>query len=172
MKNASAAHQAAQLLGACSYRLAVAESCTGGLLAARLTALPGASAYFGGGVVAYADRVKTALLGVPESVLKREGAVSEPVAEHMAQGVCAVLATEAGLGLTGVAGPTGGTAKNPVGAVCIGLALPGGTWTRRFQFSGTRRSIRESACRAALNMLVKELEKTCVPPSDRASSRK
>ena len=171
MKNTSSAHKAGQLLGACSFSLGVAESCTGGLLAARLTALPGASAFFAGGVVAYANRIKSGLLGVPESVLKREGSVSESVAKHMAKGVCKVLATDVALAITGVAGPAGGTASKPVGTVCIGLNAPGSVRSARFQFSGTRRSIREAACRAALKMLVETLEKTCVSAPNRAGCK-
>ena len=103
--------------------LAVAESCTGGLLGARVTAVPGASGVFVGGVVAYADAVKTAQLGVPADLIRDQGAVSEAVALAMAEGAARVFGARAALGVTGIAGPSGGTAEKPVGTVCLAARI-------------------------------------------------
>ena len=137
-------------LRAGGHRLAVAESCTGGLLGARLTATPGASDVFAGGVIAYENAVKTGLLGVPEADLARDGAVSEVVARHMAEGVARRLGTSTALSITGVAGPGGGSPEKPVGTVWIGLALRGETGATCHHFSGDRGLIRERAAQAAL----------------------
>lgn len=112
-------------------RLATAESCTGGLLARRITDIPGASAVFGAGVVAYANEAKVRLLGVPEAILAEHGAVSEPTAKAMAEGARRLLGEEGlGVGITGVAGPGGGTPDKPVGLVYIALSDGQETWTR------------------------------------------
>ncbi|MCS7031462.1 MAG: competence/damage-inducible protein A [Gloeomargarita sp. SKYG116] len=132
--------------------LAVAESCTGGLLGAMVTEVPGSSAYFQGGVVAYANAVKERLLGVPSTVLAAQGAVSAPVAEAMATGVREQLGTTWGVSITGIAGPGGATATKPVGLVYIGLAGPAGqvySWEHRFSPERGRDWIRQlSACQA------------------------
>ena len=104
--------------------VALAESCTGGMAAARLTAVPGSSAYVRGGVVAYANSVKTQVLGVPQAVLEAHGAVSEPVAEAMAIGARSVLGADVGVSVTGIAGPDGGTDAKPVGTVCFSVSGP------------------------------------------------
>jgi nicotinamide-nucleotide amidase len=134
-------------------RLALAESCTGGLLAELVTSVPGASAAFDMGVVAYANAVKTALLDVPPDALERYGAVSEPVARAMAEGARARGAATWGIGITGVAGPTGGTAEKPVGTVHMAVAGPQGTqaWVRLIP--GDRGRIRKMAAFDALNRL-------------------
>ncbi len=139
--------------------LATAESCTGGLIAKRLTDQPGASEYFLGGVVAYANEVKSEVLGVGEDLLACEGAVCAEVAEAMALGVARALGAEAGVGVTGVAGPGGGTAEKPVGTVHYAVAVDGDVSSRRERFSGDREMVRERSAQAALFLLLKELTK-------------
>ena len=139
------------------YRLAVAESCTGGLLGHRLTSVGGSSAYFLGGVIAYANRVKIDQLGVAQAVLQREGAVSAPVAEQMARGVSDRFGAQLGVGITGIAGPGGATEHKPVGLVFIGLAQGGGCRVESFRFSGNRDEIKRAAADAALEMLINQL---------------
>lgn len=136
------------------HTLATAESCTGGLIGARLTSASGSSTFYRGGVVAYADIVKRNLLGVPDELLQRDGAVSEPVARAMADGARAAFKTDYALAVTGIAGPSGGSPDKPVGLVFIALAGPAGTRALRHVFVGNREMIRESACRAALRMLL------------------
>ncbi len=139
-----------QLLHQRHETLAVAESCTGGGLGALLTAIPGSSNYFYGGVIAYDNAVKVKLLGVSEADLNNVGAVSETVAIQMAQGVRDRLGTTWGLSITGVAGPDGGTADKPVGCVYIGLSGPNGCVANRYQFGDRGREWvrRVSACSA------------------------
>jgi len=131
-------------------RLAVAESCTGGLVGARLTEVPGSSDVFVGGVIAYDNALKTQLLGVPEPLLTEHGAVSEPVARAMAEGAVREFRVEAAVSVTGVAGPGGGSPEKPAGTVWIGSALRGKVETRRSMFAGTRHDIRARAAQAAL----------------------
>jgi nicotinamide-nucleotide amidase len=133
-------------------RISVAESCTGGLLLGRLTNVPGSSAWVVGGVVAYDNAVKTAELNVSETLLAAHGAVSEPVAVAMAEGVRTRLGTDIGVGVTGIAGPSGGTASKPVGTVMIAVAGPAST-ARTFTFAGDRHMVRTQAVQAALNMI-------------------
>ncbi|HUS23352.1 MAG TPA: CinA family protein [Candidatus Binatia bacterium] len=130
--------------------LAVAESCTGGLLAKQLTDLPGSSAWFDRGVVTYANRAKQQLLGVPAALLQRDGAVSEACARAMAAGLRRRARVQWTVAITGVAGPGGGTAAKPVGRVWIAWAGPGGIEARRFRFRGGRSAIRAAAARAAI----------------------
>jgi len=133
--------------------IAVAESCTGGLLAQRITDVPGASAVFPGGIVAYDPQAKIELLGVPEQRIETEGVVSAAVAEAMAEGVRQRLRADLGLGVTGVAGPTGGTPETPVGCVYLGLATTAGTRSKRLELGPEqpRPVIRSRACKHALN---------------------
>lgn len=142
---------------AAGVRLAVAESCTGGLIGARLTEVPGSSDVFAGGVIAYENVAKTSLLGVPAALLEREGAVSEPVAAAMAEGALERLGADLTVSVTGIAGPGGGTDAKPVGTVCFGLAGRGGTATRRSILIGTRSEIRRRAAQAALFLLFQRL---------------
>jgi len=137
-------------------RIAVAESCTGGLLGGRLTEVPGSSAWFAGGVIAYDNTVKTRELGVPEDMLEVQGAVSEPVARAMAEGVRQRFGTELGVSITGVAGPDGGSAEKPVGTVAIALAGPDAR-ARVFRFAGDRQMIRQQSVLAALEMVRQSL---------------
>jgi nicotinamide-nucleotide amidase len=135
--------------------LAVAESCTGGLIGHRITNVPGSSACFRGGVIAYHNDVKAALLNAPADILAREGAVSEGVAVIMARAVRERLAADIGLAVTGIAGPAGGTPEKPVGLVYIALAGAGVAIAERHVWSGDRRQNKESSAEAALK-LVKE----------------
>jgi nicotinamide-nucleotide amidase len=140
-------------LRAAGWRIAVAESCTGGLLASRLTDIPGSSGYFERGVVTYSNRAKTDLLGVPTELIDEHGAVSEPVALAMANGIRRSSGTEIGVGITGVAGPSGGTDAKPVGMVVVALAAPEQERVRTFHFFGGREQVKFQATQAALNMV-------------------
>jgi nicotinamide-nucleotide amidase len=133
--------------------IAVAESCTGGLLAERLTDVPGSSAYFRGGVVSYSNDLKAAWLDVPAELIEAKGAVSTEVALAMAEGVRRSSGASLGLSITGIAGPGGGTATKPVGTVHIGLADETGARERGFRFPGDRDRIRHQASQAALDMI-------------------
>ncbi len=141
------------------WTLATAESCTGGMLAHRITSVSGSSAYFQGSVVAYANAVKEHLLKVPSAMLARHGAVSEPVARQMVEGIQDILSADVALSTTGIAGPTGGSLQKPVGTVWIGMSTPSiGTMVVRFQGIGNRTDIIEQASTAALLMLLAHLE--------------
>ncbi|HEV8370056.1 MAG TPA: competence/damage-inducible protein A [Pyrinomonadaceae bacterium] len=139
------------------YTLSVAESCTGGLLAQRLTEVPGSSKYFIEGVVTYANEAKTRVLGVEPILLLEHGAVSAPVAEAMAEGIRSRAETDFGLSITGVAGPSGGTEEKPVGTVFIALASEVGTEHRKLKLPGDRQLIRWRASQAALDLLRRRL---------------
>jgi len=141
------------LLRAQGKRLAVAESCTGGLLGDRLTSVPGSSEYFQGGLIAYTNDAKIALLGVNPDTLARDGAVSESVAAEMARGARRVFAADFGIGITGIAGPGGGSEQKPVGTVCVALAGQEEALTRRLRLSGTRETVKFSSTQAALHLL-------------------
>jgi len=132
--------------------IAVAESCTGGLLSSRLTDVPGSSDYVDRGVVCYSNRSKTELAGVPEPLLIEHGAVSEPVAQAMAQGIRARAGTNIGIGITGIAGPGGGTPDKPVGTVAIAVTVDDELRVRTFQFVGGRDMVKFQAAQSALNM--------------------
>src|SRR5262249_4590253 len=136
--------------------VAVAESCTGGLVSERLTQTPGSSAYFRGGIVCYTPESKTALCGVPGDLLRAKGAVSPEVAEHLAQGVRRVYDATLGVGITGIAGPSGGTPETPVGLVFIGLAHRDQVWHKRYQFPGEREVVRFLASQYALDLIRRE----------------
>ena len=137
--------------------LAIAESCTGGLISDRITDVPGSSEYFRGCVLAYSNQVKLDLLGVSSEDLDQHGAVSSPVAIQMAQGVKDLLKADYGLGITGIAGPTGATPQKPVGLVYMALASPREAYSREFRFSGDRAIIKRRASQMALDMLRREL---------------
>ena len=139
------------------WRLATAESCTGGLLAKRITDVPGASRYFERGFVTYSDAAKVSQLGVREADLVAHGAVSEPVAMQMADGARERSGAELGIAITGIAGPGGGTAAKPVGTVHIAVASPEGAAARKFHFLGTRRSVRERSAQTALDLARRRL---------------
>lgn len=133
--------------------VSVAESCTGGLLTDRLTNVPGSSRYVRGGVIAYHNEIKAEVLGVPTALVQRYGAVSAPVAKAMAQGVRRVAGSDIGIAVTGIAGPSGATARKPVGLVYLGLSDGNVTRAQRCQFFGDRLSIKAQAAQAALDWL-------------------
>jgi len=137
--------------------LAVAESCTGGMLGSTLTSVPGASTYFRGGILAYANEVKTAQLGVSEKILASHGAVSDKCAQAMAVGARKLFDTDYALAITGIAGPDGGTDEKPVGLVFVGLANHKTGYARKFQFGASREAIRIRAVYAALELLRREI---------------
>ena len=141
-----------------NLRIATAESCSGGLIAHCLTNISGSSSYFDRGVVSYSNRSKQELLGVPEILLQTYGAVSEQVAQVMAEGIRARAQVDIGLASTGIAGPTGGSKDKPVGLVYIGVSTTSKTMVNRFIFQGTRLSIKKQTCRAGLKMILEVLE--------------
>jgi nicotinamide-nucleotide amidase len=150
--------QVAALLREGRHRIALAESCTAGLVAARLTEPPGASDYVAGGVVAYSNAAKVELLGVPEQLIEREGAVSPQVAEAMVDGALARFGADVAIGITGVAGPGGATEDKPVGYVCICLKdADGGVVARDPVLPGNRAEIRDRAGTVALHLLRRHL---------------
>jgi nicotinamide-nucleotide amidase len=132
--------------------IAAAESCTGGLLMSRLTDVPGSSDYVERGVVCYSNRSKTELAGVPEALIAEHGAVSEPVARAMAEGIRRLAGTGIGVGITGIAGPGGGTPAKPVGTVAVAVASDEEVRVRTFQFIGGREMVKFQAAQSALNM--------------------
>jgi len=145
--------QVAALLVERKLTVAVAESCTGGLVLGRLTDRPGASAFVRGGFVAYSDEFKQQLVGVPSSLIERHGAVSEAVAIALADGARERAGADIGIGVTGVAGPDGGTPAKPVGLVWIALAGPAGRLVRRTDHRGTRADVRERATTTTMHLL-------------------
>ena len=140
-------------LGRAGHRLATAESCTGGLLGERITAIGGSSAVYVGGVVAYANEVKAGVLDVSPDILERHGAVSEEVARAMARGVAKRLGVSAAMAVTGVAGPGGGTPDKPVGTVYVAARLGDADRVVRLGLSGDRDAVRRRSAQAALDLL-------------------
>lgn len=132
------------------FTFALAESCTGGMIATRITSIPGASAMFNGGVVCYANAVKHDVLGVSQEILETDGAVSAACAKAMAEGARKVLKATIAVSITGIAGPKGGTPEKPVGLVFIGIATELAVSVEEHVFSGDRESIRKQAADAAL----------------------
>lgn len=154
---------AASLLSALAARgmtLAGAESCTGGLVSAAITSVPGSSKVFKGAVVAYADDVKLGVLGVDASTLAKRGAVSEETAVAMALGAARILGADCAYATTGVAGPDGGTPDKPVGRVCFGYALPGRAETETLDFPGSREAVRSAAVGHAMATLAALVERS------------
>jgi nicotinamide-nucleotide amidase len=141
------------LLVARGYRIALAESCTGGLLTSRLTDVPGSSRYVERAVIAYANEAKTELLDVDPAVIAAHGAVSEAVAQAMAEGVRSRAGVDVGVGVTGIAGPGGGSAEKPVGTVAIAAVAPAASRSRTFRFHGEREHVKFQASQAALDMV-------------------
>ncbi len=154
--------QARDVLGRCSdraWRIATAESCTGGLVAACLTSVPGYSSVTERGFVTYSNDAKTEMLGVPAALIESHGAVSQPVAEAMAAGAITRSRADLAVSLTGVAGPTGGSPEKPVGTVWIGVCRRGQSpRALRFLFPGSRAAVRLASVKAALELLRRELD--------------
>jgi nicotinamide-nucleotide amidase len=157
----------AQLLAA--RTIATAESCTSGLLAARLTERPGSSAYVAGGVVAYANEAKVELLGVDPGLIERHGAVSEPVADAMAEGALRRFEADTAVAITGIAGPDGGTEEKPVGTVCWSVKVSDGAGiTRTLRLPGDRADIRERSTTVAMHLLRRVLSEPLPDQTERA----
>ncbi len=142
------------------HKLAIAESCTGGLVADRITDVPGSSDYFLGGVVAYSYEAKVALLHVSWNTLQFYGAVSKETVIEMARGVRQLFTAEIGISVSGIAGPGGGLPDKPVGTTWICLAAPDGDWTRKFLWDGDRRFNKQSSAEAALQLILDYLNST------------
>lgn len=142
-----------KLLIANNLTVALAESCTGGLVTSRLTDVPGSSRYLVGSVVCYSNEIKINQLGVPAAIIANEGAVSRQTAEYMAKGIKDKYSTEVGIGITGIAGPDGSTEGKPVGLVYIAIAGPGGIVCHQHNFNGTRADVKHRTALAALNHL-------------------
>ncbi len=140
-----------------TYKLAVAESCTGGMICQKLTSSPGSSAYLLGGVVSYSNSLKTIYLDVPSAMLEQHGAVSREVAEQMAVGVRTRSDADIGLAVTGIAGPDGGSIDKPVGTVYIAIATAEENWVTKFHFQGDRSQIREITAQSGLDLIRKYL---------------
>ena len=141
------------LLRSQGLTIAAAESCTGGLLMSRLTDVPGSSDYVDRGVVCYSNKAKTEWAGVPAALIEAHGAVSEPVARAMAEGIRSRAATDVGIGVTGIAGPGGGTPEKPVGTVAIAVVVGSQASVRTLNFIGGREQVKYQSAQAALNML-------------------
>ena len=139
-------------------KLAVAESCTGGLISHRITNISGSSNYFLGGVTSYANEAKLNLLGVSPETLEKHGAVSAETVLQMARGVCTALGANIGISTSGIAGPTGGTPEKPVGTTWIGFSSADGEEARHFLFQGDRLAIKGQAAEAALQLLADHLQ--------------
>ena len=152
---ASAAKPLGAALSASGKTLAVAESCTGGLLGGAITSIPGSSLYFSGGVVAYGNAAKTSLLGVPSGLIAAHGAVSREVAVAMAEGVLSLFRADLAIAVTGVAGPGGGSRGKPVGTVWVAVAARDGVrYAHRFRFPGGREAVRRETVKASLGAAV------------------
>jgi nicotinamide-nucleotide amidase len=147
--------------------LAVAESCTGGLLANSFTDICGASKFFQGGIVSYSNDAKMLLLDCPECLLSQHGAVSAECAVAMATGVAEQLGADFGVAITGFAGPAGGCGENPVGTIYLGMHAPGGDWSRKLTYPGPRGTVKQRSVTAAIDWLrreiLREARKAAVP---------
>lgn len=152
--NSTRARAVIAQMSARGWRLALAESCTGGLISATITGESGASRILDASITAYANEAKEALLGVPKQTMIDHGAVSAQVALHMAQAARAATMSDVGLGVTGVAGPGGGTADKPVGRIYLALTSPNGERGAEFNFNGDRDAVRDQTVAAALEALL------------------
>ena len=139
--------------------IACAESCTGGLLTSRLTDVAGSSAYVQGGIVSYSNEIKNSILKVKAETLKNFGAVSEQTARQKSANVRELFKTDIGVGITGIAGPGGGSAEKPVGTVYISVSNYDKTFVKKFNFSGSRQEIKNQSCDAAIKMVMEVMGK-------------
>ena len=151
------AQRVGDLSRSASKTIALGESCTGGLVGHLITEVPGASAYLRGGVVAYSDAAKASLLDVPPATLKEHGAVSAQVAIAMAGGARARFGADVGVAVTGISGPSGGSAQKPVGLTYVAIADASGSEVRRFQWQGERSGNKIASARAVLDLLIERL---------------
>ena len=155
---ASAAKRLGAALSAAGKTLAVAESCTGGLLGGAITSIPGSSLYFSGGVVAYGNSAKMSLLGVPSGLIAAHGAVSREVGVAMAEGALSLFRADLAIAVTGVAGPGGGSRGKPVGTVWVAIVARGGVrYAHRFRFPGDREAVRRETVKASLGAAIDAL---------------
>ena len=138
--------------------ISCAESCTGGLLTSRLTDVAGSSAYVQGSIVSYSNEIKNSVLNVKAETLKNFGAVSEQTARQMSNNVRELFKTDIGVGITGIAGPGGGSAEKPVGTVYISVSNSDKTFVKRFNFGGSRIEIKNQSCDAAIKMVMEVIE--------------
>jgi PncC family amidohydrolase len=145
-------------------RLAIAESCTGGLMGHRITNIPGSSTYYMGSITAYAYEAKVRLIGVKWSTLEAHGAVSLETVSEMALGVRRAMAADIGISVSGIAGPTGGSDEKPVGTVCFGLSSNKGIWATQEFFEGNRVEVKEKAAQFALEYVQKYLDEKLPSP--------
>jgi len=152
------AERLGELLRTAGLTVAVAESCTGGLLGSRITEVPGSSDYFLGGVIVYSNEAKEKLLQISPRLLKEVGAVSTAVAVAMAEGVRQLLGADIGVGITGIAGPTGAAPGKPVGLVYVALSAADGRWCDRHLYQGDRAGNRKRSVEAALRMVCRYIE--------------
>ena len=137
-----------------NWMVSLAESCTGGLVSATLTELAGSSEWFERGYITYSNEAKTECLDVPARIIESHGAVSEPVAKAMAEGARINSGSDVAISITGIAGPSGGTAEKPVGTVCFGWATENQTLTKTMHFDGDRQAVRQQATEFALTELI------------------
>lgn len=150
--------KAAQILSKSKKSLSIAESCSGGLLGHRLTNIPGSSRFLLLDVIAYSNQAKQKILGVPASVLKKHGAVSDPVARQMAEHVRRISRSDFGIGITGIAGPGGGTKQKPVGLVFIAVTGENFTASKKFLLKGRRSQVKMQATTQALKFLINRIK--------------
>ena len=156
---ASAAKLLGEVLSASGRTLAVAESCTGGLLGGAITSIPGSSLYFSCGVVAYGNSAKISLLGIPPDLISARGAVSREVALAMAEGVLSLFRADLAIAVTGIAGPGGGSRGKPVGTVWVAVVSAGGVrYAHRFRFPGGREAVRRETVMASLRAAIDVLQ--------------
>jgi len=154
MNSADLTKTLAEILLSRNWTVSLAESCTGGLVSATLTELAGSSEWFERGYITYSNEAKTECLDVPAEFIESHGAVSEPVAKAMAEGARINSGSDVAISITGIAGPSGGTAEKPVGTVCFGWATENQTLTKTMHFDGHRQAVRQQATEFALTELI------------------
>jgi nicotinamide-nucleotide amidase len=158
MKLVALAETVGRLLVAQHRTLSLCESCTAGMLSSVVTQVPGSSRYFLGGIVAYDNSVKQNIVGVEHATIETHGAVSQEVAEEMAEGTRVRVNSDICVSITGIAGPEGGSEEKPVGLIFVAVAQQGAICTSQYRFSGPRDAVRRKACQAALELLIQVLK--------------